>query len=74
MNNLLPEYRVAQRINQQFKYVAPLSLLVKSGANGWSDRMQMGGQVSAITHLADFCLSRLTEIHNPKPPITFIGR
>jgi hypothetical protein len=25
--------------------------LVKSDANGWLGRMQMGGQVSAITHL-----------------------
>lgn len=29
----------------------PLSALVKSDANDWSSRMQMGGQVHAITHL-----------------------
>lgn len=32
---------------------APPRSMVRSNANGWSSRMQMGGQVHAITHLAN---------------------
>lgn len=50
------------------------STLVKSDANNWSSRMQIGGQVHAITH-GSLSTRLLAEFHLPAPvniPFTFL--